>query len=231
MGKHRYDVQLLSDVASPDGFKYPVVANCVSTFSLGVKNINLKELALRLNYCDYDPQRFAAMTMRLCSPKTTALAFGSGNMVCTGSKSDAECLLACRKYTRLLQQANVRVCFHKFRVQNIVASATVGKPLKLLEMSRVHGAHVGYEPEMFPGLTLRIMNPRVVFLLFRSGKVVITGAKNIKEINETYLKVYHHIIAPFIDNDSTSTSSADYKITVKRKRINAESATKRPRIV
>jgi transcription initiation factor TFIID TATA-box-binding protein len=214
--KYRYDVNALPDVQVVTGL--PVIQNCVATFSLGVKNINLKALALRLKYCDYNPQRFAAMTMRLCEPKTTALAFGSGNMVCTGSKQVDQCLLACRMYVRILQRADVRVCFHNFRIQNIVASANVGHPLKLYEMSNEHGANVSYEPELFPGLVLRISVPKVVFLLFRSGKVVITGAKSIQEINSTYCKVYHHFIKPFFDMDDSSTSSARYKMTVKQKR-------------
>jgi len=214
--KHRYDIEDLPDVGRVA--EMPVIQNCVATFSLGVKNINLKALALRLMYCDYNPQRFAAMTMRLKSPKTTALAFGSGNMVCTGSKNIAECLLACRKYTRILQNAGVKVCFHKFKVQDIVASVSVNFPLKLYEMSKEHGANVSYEPELFPGLVLRITKPKVVFLLFRSGKIVITGAKNMQEINSTYTKVFHHIILPFLDKDDSSKSSAQYKLSVKRKR-------------
>jgi|TARA_B110001452_G_scaffold261773_1_gene260950 transcription initiation factor TFIID TATA-box-binding protein len=217
--KHRYDIQDLPNVANIEDM--PVIQNCVATFSLGVKNINLKALALRLMYCDYNPQRFAAMTMRLKSPKTTALAFGSGNMVCTGSKNIAQCLLACRKYTRILQKAGVKVCFHKFKVQNIVASAAVKHPLKLYEMAKEHGANVSYEPELFPGLVLRISKPKVVFLLFRSGKIVITGAKNMQEINNTYSKVFKHIISHFFDHEDSSRSSAQYKLSVKRKRTMA----------
>lgn len=215
--KYRYDINVLADVPSVD--EMPTIQNCVATFSLGVKNINLKALALRLKYCDYNPRRFAAMTMRLCSPKTTALAFGSGNMVCTGSKNISECLLACRKYTRLLQRADVHVCFHNFQVQNIVASVSVEYPLKLYEMSQEHGANVSYEPELFPGLVLRISRPKVVFLLFRSGKIVITGAKSMDEINKTYSKVYHHFIKSFFDRENPCKSSAKYKTVVKQKKI------------
>jgi transcription initiation factor TFIID TATA-box-binding protein len=39
-----------------------------------------------------------------------------------------------------------------------------------------------YEPEQFPGLIYRMEEPKVVFLLFSSGKLVITGAKNEEEI-------------------------------------------------
>ena len=218
--KNRYDVQDLPEVS--DATSMPVIQNCVATFSLGVQNINLKALALKLMYCDYNPQRFAAMTLRLREPKTTALAFGSGNMVCTGSKNIAECLLACRMYTRILQNANIEVCFHHFKVQNIVASVEVEHPLMLYEISKEHGAHVSYEPELFPGLVLRITKPKIVFLMFRSGKIVITGAKNMNEINSTYSKVYKYIILPFFDLEDSSRSSAQYKLTVKNKRLTSK---------
>lgn len=35
-----------------------------------------------------------------------------------------------------------------------------------------------YEPELFPGLIYRMVKPRIVLLIFVSGKVVLTG-KNI----------------------------------------------------
>ena len=33
-----------------------------------------------------------------------------------------------------------------------------------------------YEPELFPGLIYRMKDPKVVLLIFVSGKVVLTGA-------------------------------------------------------
>jgi len=215
--KSRYDARHLTPEMS--SIPMPQVQNCVATFSLGVMNLNLKALALRLKFCDYNPQRFAAMTIRLTKPRTTALVFGSGNMVCTGSKNIMESLLACRMYVRLLQKADVPVCFHNFQVQNIVASVGVLHPIKLYELSQANGANVSYEPEMFPGLVLRISNPKVVFLLFRSGKIVITGAKSMAAINRTYRCVYKHIIKPFLDVNSSMTSSAAYKTIVKREKV------------
>jgi len=103
------------------------------------------------------------------------LTFSSGNIVCTGSKNIDESLLACRKYTRLLQNAGIRVCFKDFCIQNIVASVAVGFPLKLHELAADNGPFVSYEASLFPGAVLRVSNPKVVFLLFRSGKIVITG--------------------------------------------------------
>ena len=41
-----------------------------------------------------------------------------------------------------------------------------------------------YEPEQFPGLIYRLENPKVVFLIFSSGKCVITGSKDLAEAQE-----------------------------------------------
>ena len=36
---------------------------------------------------------------------------------------------------------------------------------------------VQYEPELFPGLIYRMVEPKIVLLIFVSGKVVLTGGK------------------------------------------------------
>ena len=189
------------------------IQNVVSTFSLGVTNLNLRQLSLLMPFCDYNPPRFAAMTMRLRKPRTTALTFASGNMVCTGSKNIGESLYACRKYTRLLQRYDIRVCFHNFKVQNIVASATLGFPVRLINIAEDHGAFVSYEPDLFPGLVLRISDPKVVFLIFRSGKVVITGARHIEDIDASFRGVYCEFLHKY--RDTGTTSSSEYRVDTK----------------
>ena len=39
-----------------------------------------------------------------------------------------------------------------------------------------------YEPEQFPGLIYRMKDPKVVILLFASGKLVCTGAKKENDV-------------------------------------------------
>lgn len=194
------------------------IQNCVATFSLGLKNLNLKDIAQKLIFCDFNPPKFAAMTIRISNPKTTALTFGSGNMVCTGSKNIAESLIACRKYARLLQNAGIKVCFQNFHVQNIVASVAVNFPLKLYQLANDHGPYVSYEPTLFPGAVFRVQNPKVVFLLFRSGKIVITGAKKIEEINKAFMCIYEPFILKYKDSVDSNTSSSVYRTTNKQKK-------------
>jgi transcription initiation factor TFIID TATA-box-binding protein len=71
---------------------------------------------------------------------------------------------------------------HEFeiKVQNIVASANLDKTLNL-EAVALDLENTEYEPEQFPGLVYRLGEPKVVLLLFGSGKVVCTGAKTIAD--------------------------------------------------
>ena len=70
--------------------------NVVATFNLGVDNLDLRAIALEKPFVEYNPQKFAAATLRIRDPRTTALAFASGNMVCTGAKLEVLSRLAGR---------------------------------------------------------------------------------------------------------------------------------------
>jgi TATA-box binding protein (TBP) (component of TFIID and TFIIIB) len=77
--------------------------NIVSTVNLGCK-LDLKKIALQARNAEYNPKRFAAVIMRIREPRTTALIFSSGKMVCTGAKSEDDSRLAARKYARIVQK-------------------------------------------------------------------------------------------------------------------------------
>lgn len=191
--------------------------NVVATFNLGVDHLDLRSIALHKPFIEYNPQKFAAATLRIREPRTTALAFASGNMVCTGAKTEIQARVAGRKYIRLLQKHGIPVSFRDFKIQNIVASAEVPHTLKLLELSQTYGPYVSYEPDLFPGLIFRTTVPKLVFLLFRSGKIVITGAKSRDEIEKTFAQLFYGIICKFIDHDDLSASSSDYRAKMRRK--------------
>ena len=184
--------------------------NVVATFNLDVDSIDLNMLASKTPFVEYNPKKFAAATARILSPRTTALCFASGNMVCTGAKDEANSLLAARKYVHAFRKFGFNVRFRGFRVQNLVASTDIGGLLKLEEMASAFGALAGYEPDMFPGLILRLQQPKVVYLCFRSGKVVITGARTRQMILDSFEAVYNGILCQFIDGHGTH-NSAQYR--------------------
>jgi len=69
----------------------------------------------------------------------------------------------------------------KYRIENVVASTSLGEELDLKAIAHVLGG-AEYEPEQFPGLIYRIKDPKTATLLFRSGKVVCTGAKSLEHV-------------------------------------------------
>ena len=63
-------------------------------------------------------------------------------------------------------------------------------PIHLEGIALNHGTNASYEPELFPGLIYRMYAPRVVLLLFVSGKVVLTGAKDTNQVYEAFANIY-----------------------------------------
>ncbi|CAG7830476.1 unnamed protein product [Allacma fusca] len=150
--------------SSADPGIVPQLQNIVSTVNLGCK-LDLKKIALHARNAEYNPKRFAAVIMRIREPRTTALIFSSGKMVCTGAKSEEDSRLAARN------------CDVKF-------------PIRLEGLVLTHSQFSSYEPELFPGLIYRMVKPRIVLLIFVSGKVVLTGAKVRQEIYEAFDNIY-----------------------------------------
>lgn len=168
----------------------PQLQNVVSTCYLGQK-LDLKHIAMHARNAEYNPKRFAAVIMRIRDPKTTALIFSSGKMVCTGAKSETDSRLAARKYARIIQKLGFHSAkFQDFKIQNIVGSCDVSFPIRLEGLQHKHSIFAHYEPELFPGLIYRMKKPKVVLLIFVSGKVVLTGAKHRDEIYEAFEMIY-----------------------------------------
>lgn len=77
--------------------------------------------------------------MRIRDPKTTALVFASGKMVCTGAKTEEQSKLAARKYARIIQKLGFEEAkFTEFKVQNIVGSCDVKFPIRLEGLAHAH---------------------------------------------------------------------------------------------
>ncbi|KAG9047605.1 TATA-box-binding protein [Tulasnella sp. UAMH 9824] len=167
----------------------PTLQNIVATVNLDCR-LDLKTIALHARNAEYNPKRFAAVIMRIRDPKTTALIFASGKMVVTGAKSEDDSRLASRKYARIVQKLGFDAKFSEFKIQNIVGSCDVKFPIRLEGLAYSHGQFSSYEPELFPGLIYRMLKPKVVLLIFVSGKIVLTGAKVREEIYTAFNTIY-----------------------------------------
>lgn len=183
----------------PDGFGGSLLIrlqNMSATADLGVR-LDLKQIALRCRNTEFNPRRFAAVIMRLREPRATALIFASGKLVITGTKSSHNSSLATKKIAYILERVGFQpASYINFKIQNIVGTVDVGHPIRLEGVAFAHPTFSSYEPELFPGLIYRLVQPRVVLLIFVSGKVVITGAKTEEQLVEGLKKV-HPVLLEF----------------------------------
>jgi transcription initiation factor TFIID TATA-box-binding protein len=166
----------------------PKLQNIVSTANFKCI-LDLREIALKAKNAEYNPRRFAAVIMRIKEPKTTALIFSSGKMVCTGARTEEESRQASRIYAKIILKLGFPVKFCEFTVQNIVASCDVKFPIRLEGLANTYLKFCSYEPEMFPGLIFHMLDPKIVLLIFVSGKIVLTGAKKREDIYRAYQKI------------------------------------------
>jgi len=168
---------------------YPTIQNVVATIDLECK-LDLRKIANKCRNCEYNPRRFSAVIMRIRNPKTTALIFSSGKVVVTGAKSEQLAKQGARKYARIIQRTGFEVKWGEFKIQNVVGSCDLGFPIRLEGIAKSHQKEISYEPELFPGLIYRLKDPKVVSLVFVTGKVVFTGAKSSTMINTAYDKLH-----------------------------------------
>src|SRR2546428_677945 len=121
--------------------------------------------------------RLPGLIYRIKEPKTAILLFRSGKVVCTGAKSLENVKTAIDLVAKQIEAAGISIKKNpEIEVQNIVATSDLGAPLDLNAVAITLGpGAVEYEPEQFPGLVYRIDEPKVVLLMFGSGKVAPGG--------------------------------------------------------
>jgi transcription initiation factor TFIID TATA-box-binding protein len=157
------------------------IENVVASATINQK-IDLNAVVKGYPGVEYRPEQFPGLVFRLKRPKTATLIFSSGKMVCTGAKSEKEAKRAVMKVVKELKKGGIIIIGKpELKIQNIVASAGVGGMIDL-EKAAYSLGHSMYEPEQFPGLIYRMAEPKVVILLFASGKLVCTGAKKEEDV-------------------------------------------------
>ncbi|MBD3205193.1 TATA box-binding protein [Candidatus Bathyarchaeota archaeon] len=165
------------------------IENVVASATLD-QQIDLLAIMKVFRNVEYRPKQFPGLVFRLKKPKTATLIFGSGKMVCTGAKSEKMAHNAVNKVVEELKNNGIVILGKpKITIQNIVASANLHGKIDLETAADIM-ENVMYEPEQFPGLIYRMREPKVVMLLFASGKLVCTGAKYEGMVQEAVEKLY-----------------------------------------
>ena len=139
--------------------------------------LDLDDITEKFPSVEYDPEQFPGVIFRLQNPKTTTLLFRSGNMVYTGGKSKEMAVKAVNTVVQKLRKGKIKIKNKPIvTIQNIVSSINLGGKVNLEQAVRVLPRSM-YEPEQFPGVIHRMIDPKTVILIFASGKIVLCWRK------------------------------------------------------
>jgi len=153
--------------------------------------LDLPTLAAKIKDAEYNKKRFPGVVLRMQDPKIAALVFGSGKVVLTGAKSIESLSQGLEILGVQLRALNLDIPEKlTYKIQNIVTSADLGAPINLNKIAVGFNLdRIEYEPEQFPGLVYRLEDPKVVVLLFGSGKLIITGGKKPEDAKRAVQKI------------------------------------------
>jgi transcription initiation factor TFIID TATA-box-binding protein len=167
------------------------IQNVVAVATLNQK-VDLNAVVKSYPGVEYHPEEFPGLVFRLKRPKTATLIFNSGKMVCTGAKSEQEARRAVMTVVKELKKGGIIIISRPdLKVVNMVASASLGGKIDLEAVSTL--GKTMYEPEQFPGLIYRMDEPKVVILIFASGNLVCTGAKNEQDVYDAVHKLHERL--------------------------------------
>ncbi len=164
-------------------FTTPIIeiVNVVASATIDQK-LDLNKIQEKFPDVEYHPDVFPGAVFRLRNPKTATLLFSTGKMVCTGSKSEEIAVKAVNTVVNKLRKEGIKIKKNAVvTVQNIVSSINLGGRISIEKVARTLPRSM-YEPEQFPGVIHRMLDPKVVILIFSSGKLVCTGGKTEKDV-------------------------------------------------
>ncbi|OPX70956.1 MAG: TATA-box-binding protein 2 [Methanoregulaceae archaeon PtaB.Bin009] len=146
--------------------------------------IDLADVSKKIEHCELNQKRFPGAVFRMENPKIASLIFSSGKVVLTGIRDQDSLDKGLSMIIAAMKEAGVDTYPEpRVGVTNIVCSYDIGKNINLNKVViTLNLENIEYEPEQFPGLVYRIKDPKIVALLFSSGKIILTGGKTLDEI-------------------------------------------------
>lgn len=170
------------------------IVNIVASVRFGIeKIIDLNNIAMKNKNTEYNPDTFPGLIYRIQNPKSTILVFSTGKLVLTGLRKEKDVYPITDKVLKVIRKFGGKITSEpEIKIQNIVASGDLNLRLNLDLMS-ISLERALYEPEVFPGLIYRMQVPKVVFLVFASGKIVCVGAKSEEDVQNAVQQLLQEI--------------------------------------
>jgi transcription initiation factor TFIID TATA-box-binding protein len=161
------------------------IENIVASGAIA-ESIDLADFSEKTGNCELNKKRFPGAVFHIAEPKIACLIFSSGKIVITGVRNQEALEAGLGIVVSALKAAGIEPLKEpRVAVTNIVCSYNLGRYINLNKLTvTLNLESVEYEPEQFPGLVYRIKDPKIVVLIFSSGKIILTGGKNLGDIQK-----------------------------------------------
>ena len=150
------------------------------------ESIDIVAFSQKATNCTLNKKRFPGAVYHINDPKIAALLFSSGKIVLTGLRNSQELERGLSVIVKSLNDAGVETLKEpRVAITNMVCSYDLARYINLNKLVvTLNLENIEYEPEQFPGLVYRINDPRIVVLIFSSGKLILTGGRNREDIKK-----------------------------------------------
>eukprot|EP00088_Acartia_fossae_P056330 TRINITY_DN65601_c0_g1_i1.p1 TRINITY_DN65601_c0_g1~~TRINITY_DN65601_c0_g1_i1.p1 ORF type:complete len:190 (-),score=23.29 TRINITY_DN65601_c0_g1_i1:30-599(-) len=115
--------------------------------------------------------------MKLRHPYTTASIWSSGKITCTGANTEDEARIAARRFSRILQKLDEKyskIRIKNWRIVNVLGTCNLPFGIKIVPFSQAF-KEASYEPELHPGVTYKLKQPRATLKIFSTGSITVTA--------------------------------------------------------
>lgn len=179
----------------------PLIVNIVAIAEFNT-TFDLEAISRQLRNVTYNPRRFQAAVIHIQEPKATAMIFAKGKVNILGTKTEDNAQLAFKKFGRILRNAGYpKLRSKSFQISNIAALINTQFQIRLDGMSReeAYRPFTTYNPEIFSGLIYKYPLPdlnekgkprRLTLLVWKSGKIMMMGARNRAELDKAAQKMF-----------------------------------------
>jgi len=166
------------------------IVNIVASGSLPLE-LDLERLSFDIgeSLAKYDPEKHPGMYLRFDEDAPLITVYRTGKYIITGAESEEESEAFRDEFLALLSEMGViaEPDDEWFSIQNYVCTGEMGRTQNLNALAIGLGLeNTEYEPEQFPGLIYRPEHRECTLLIFATGKVVITGARDIQAAEDTF---------------------------------------------
>ena len=170
----------------------PKIQSITSIFNLGCA-LNIKTLSQKIKRSEININNKNSLIIKTKDNNIINNIYPNGKVISTGAKSEKEAKSNCIKIAKIIKKFGNDITLKDYKIQNIVANYEINFGLNLNKLYKsICEYHMNnnckYDKNMFSGLILYINDINVT--IFETGNIVISGAKNKKDIEKIFKEIY-----------------------------------------